>query len=266
MYYSNRSYYGPRGYAGRANNTYTRYIKGKAGRRAWKKSWRPRGRRGDTIRGTRETGDQRVDALELKVITTQTINQPILNPDTMNTAMCLNGIGQGTLSHQRLGRTVCLHSVNGIGIVQGLGNYVNRLWYTRVVVVKSLRCNGAAPTWRSIFSSDTINANRNLGTSSLFHVLYDAMIPIVPSSHTVSDSSLHFQGYQVNYPVTFRFLCDLKNTPCNYGDAAVFTVQELRDVGIFFLVAYLCFDENLTPKIEPSSEFSLGTQLFYYDI
>lgn len=267
MYFSNRRYYGRLGNAGGPLNTYSRYIRGKPGRKAWKKSWRPSTSR-NTIKGTRATGDQRVDALELKVVTVDIPSRPLDDPTVANLGFCLNPIAEGTASNERLGRTVCLHSVNGIGIVRGEGNYGNRLWYARVLVVKSLRCNGVPPTWRDIFSSDTINANRNLGSTSLYNVLYDAMIPLAPSSHTLSNAGYVFDAYQVDFPVTFRFLCDLKNTPCNYGSdgGPAFAVQQLKDVGIFFLAAYLSFDESLNPIIEQSTRLRLATQLFYYDV
>lgn len=185
---------------------------------------------------------------------------------------CLNNMDLGVESNERLGRAICLHSVNGIGYVEQTSS-AYQMVMVRLVIVQSRRVAGQAPTWGNLFVDQTTLSHRNLNSTGLYRVLYDSIMPVVGTSFVPNYFSANVasnKGLKVNPGFTFRYVLDLHNTPTNYvvkDDEPFFDISHLIDNGIFFGAAYFALDGGMEIDVNSITlKYTHFSQLFYYDI
>lgn len=230
-----------------------------------------------TIASSRLTGSQTTDAMEMKCKHNYTATYTVEETSLGVTFKCLNDMDLGTAADERLGRAVCLHSVNGIGYVEQR-NSAFQMTLVRVIIVQSRRAGGQAPTWGNLFSAETTLSHRNLNSTGLYKVHFDVIMPVVgvsmvPSRYMATSSS-YVSGVRVRPGFTFRYVIDLQNAPTNYlikldafGEpVTAFALDQLVDNGIFFGAAYYSLDGGMI--IDKTADINAHhySQLFFYDI
>lgn len=151
------------------------------------------------------------------------------------TIALLNGMAQGTTASTRIGRKICIKSVQVQGTIEA-GSTIC-LARTKVCLVYDKQSNGVAPSWQDVFDNSTaLGANspqamRNMSNADRFTVLWTDVQSVVgtETAGQVTDKSYltidHFRR------------CDLET---HYNAGVAGTVADIQTGGLFLM---MCSDE-----------------------